>query len=56
MARAGDAGIRRFRAEILPENKTAMHFFDGLAPTTRERMSAGNALITVDLDDALRRP
>jgi hypothetical protein len=53
MARARDAGIRRFRAEILPENKTARHFFDGLAPTTRERMSRGNAVITVDLDDAL---
>ena len=56
MARARDAGIRRFRAEILPENKTARHSFGGLAPTTRERMSGGNAVITVDLDDALRRP
>ena len=53
MASAGDAGIRRFRAEILPENKTARHLFGGLAPTTRERMSGGNAVITVDLDDAL---
>ena len=56
MAGARDAGIKRFRAEILPENKTARHFFAGLAPTTRERMAGGNAVITVDLDDALAGP
>jgi GNAT superfamily N-acetyltransferase len=53
MTRARDAGIKEFRAEILPENKTARLFFAGLAPTTRERMTGGNAVITVELDDAL---
>jgi GNAT superfamily N-acetyltransferase len=53
MTKARDAGITRFRAEILPENKTARHFFAGLAPTTRERMAGGHAFITVDLNDAL---
>ena len=56
MARARDAGIKRFRAEILPENSTARHFFTGLAPTTRERMAGGKAVITVDLDDAVPGP
>lgn len=56
IARAHDAGIKWFRAEILPENTTARHFFAGLAPTTRERMAEGNAVITIDLDDALPQP
>lgn len=56
MSRARDAGIREFRAEILPENMTARHFFAGLARTTRERLSGGNAVITVDVDDALSEP
>jgi GNAT superfamily N-acetyltransferase len=56
ITRARDAGIKQFRAEILPENRTARHFFAGLAPTTRERMAGGNTVITVDLDDPLPRP
>ena len=56
MTRARAAGVKRFRAEILPENTTARHFFAGLAPTTRERMSGGNTVITVDLDDPLPGP
>ena len=56
MTKARDAGITRFRAEILPQNSTARQFFAGLAPTTRERMTGGNAVITVDLDDVLPGP
>jgi hypothetical protein len=53
MTKARDAGVKRFRAEILPDNDAARRFFAGLAPATRERLAGSNVVVTVDLEDAL---
>ncbi len=53
MAKARSAGIKRFRAEILADNDTAIRFFAALTPTARRGTSGPNVLVTVDLDEAL---
>lgn len=49
IARALQAGITRFRADMLPENIAARRLFAGLAPTVDERFTSGHVVVTIDL-------
>ena len=49
IARALQAGITRFRADMLPENIAARRLFAGLAPTVDERYTSNHVVVTIDL-------
>ena len=49
IAQALQAGITRFRAEMLPENIAARRLFAELAPTVNERFTSGHVVVTIDL-------
>ena len=48
-AAARRAGIRGFRAAILPDNLVARAFFTSLGPVTSEHVVDGEVVITIDL-------
>jgi RimJ/RimL family protein N-acetyltransferase len=49
IAQALQAGITRFRADMLLENIAAQRLFAGLAPTVDERITSGHVVVTIDL-------
>ena len=49
IARALQAGITRFRADMLPENIAARRLFAELAPTVDERFTSDHVVVTIDL-------
>ena len=49
IARALQAGITRFRADMLAENIAARRLFAGLAPTVDERFTSDHVVVTIDL-------
>jgi acetyltransferase len=49
IAQALQAGITRFRADMLLENIAARRLFAGLAPTVTERFTSGHVVVTIDL-------
>jgi len=49
VAQAIQAGITRFRADMLRENIAARRLFAELAPTLNERLTPGHVVVTIDL-------
>ena len=49
VAQALQAGVTRFRADMLRENVAARRLFAGLAPTVNERFTSGHVVVTIDL-------
>jgi len=49
VAQAIQAGITRFRADMLRENTAARRLFAELAPTLNERLTPGHVVVTIDL-------
>jgi RimJ/RimL family protein N-acetyltransferase len=49
IAQALQAGITRFRADMLQENIAARRLFAELAPTVNERFTSGHVVVTIDL-------
>ena len=49
ITQALQAGITRFRADMLLENIAARRLFAELAPTVNERLTSGHVVVTIDL-------
>jgi GNAT superfamily N-acetyltransferase len=52
MTAAWQAGIRRFRATMMPESAPVRQFVSSLAPTTRGCIVDGKVVVTIDLPDS----